>query len=134
MIQDEEGVSMIKIDELSIKPIYEQIYDEFVKLIVLGVLKEDDKLPSVRELAMTLQINPNTIQKAYKILESKRFINSVKGKGNFVSNNSETFDYYKKILEKNMTDAIKEMLNIGVQKQDIIKLIDTVMKEMVDYA
>ena len=125
---------MVKIDEFSEKPIYEQIYDEFVKLIVLDVIKEGDKLPSVRELALSLQINPNTIQKSYKILESKGFIVSIKGKGNYVNDKSEAYDYYKKCLEKDMTVAIKEMLKIGVKKESIFKLVESVMKEMVDYA
>ena len=65
--------------------IYEQIRDQIIKFVKLGVLKPDDKLPSVRTLAMELGINPNTVQRAYKRLEQDGFIYSVKGKGSFVA-------------------------------------------------
>ena len=80
---------MIKIDNNNPKAIYEQVYDEIVRLIMSKVLKPDDKLPSVRELASMIKINPNTIQKAYKYLEDSNYIYSVKGVGNFVKNAEE---------------------------------------------
>ncbi len=78
-------VPMIQIDLKDSKPIYEQIKEKIKGLIISGILKPDDKIPSVRELAQTLTINPNTIQKAYRDLESESVIYSVKGKGNFIS-------------------------------------------------
>ena len=60
---------MIQLNYGDVSPIYEQIKQRFKDLIVKGVLKENDKIPSVRELALNLAINPNTIQKAYKELE-----------------------------------------------------------------
>jgi GntR family transcriptional regulator len=65
---------LIRIDNESPKPIYEQIYDEIIRLIFSKSLKPDEKLPSVRELASMIRINPNTIQKAYKYLEEDNFI------------------------------------------------------------
>ncbi len=121
---------MIRIDASGVKPIYEQIYDEFVKLILLDVLKEGDNLPSVRELALTLQINPNTIQKSYKLLESKKFIKSIKGKGNFVDSKNEAYDYYKNDLEKKLTVIVEEMMQIGIEKEVILILVE----EMVNNA
>ena len=76
---------MIQIDLKDSKPIYEQIKEKIKGLIISGILKPDDKIPSVRELAQTLTINPNTIQKAYRDLESESVIYTVKGKGNFIS-------------------------------------------------
>ena len=76
---------MIAIDVQSRKPIYEQIVERFETLIVSGVLAPDSQLPSVRALAMELSINPNTIQKAYTMLEQEGFIYPVRGRGNFVS-------------------------------------------------
>ena len=78
-------VPMIQIDLKDSKPIYEQIKEKIKGLIISGILKPDDKIPSVRELAQTLTINPNTIQKAYRDLESESVIYTVKGKGNFIS-------------------------------------------------
>ena len=76
---------MITIDYRYKRPIYEQIIEQFEKLIVSDVLKPNDKLPSVRSLAMEISINPNTIQRAYMQLEKDGWIYTVKGKGNFVS-------------------------------------------------
>ena len=74
---------MILIDYKSRKPIYEQIIDSIKSLIVSGVLERDDQLPSVRQLAQELAINPNTIQKAYGELEREGVIYSLKGRGSF---------------------------------------------------
>lgn len=75
---------MILIDYKSRKPIYEQIIDNVKELIVSGVLERDEQLPSVRQLAQELAINPNTIQKAYAELERQGVIYSLKGRGSFV--------------------------------------------------
>ena len=69
------------------RPIYEQIVDEIEQMVVHDVLQPDSQLPSVRQMAAELSINPNTIQRAYSELESRGVIYSVKGKGNFVSPN-----------------------------------------------
>ncbi|EGB93651.1 GntR family transcriptional regulator [Clostridium sp. D5] len=73
---------MINIDYQSRTPIYEQIVERFQMLILKGVLKPDDQMPSVRSLALQLSINPNTIQKAYAQLEQQGYI-SGKRKGQF---------------------------------------------------
>lgn len=125
---------MVTIDKFSEKPIYEQIYNQFTKLIILDVIKKGDKLASVRELALSLQINPNTIQKSYKMLESKDFIVSIKGKGNYVNDKSKVYEYYKESLESDMITSIREMMKIGIKKESILNLVELVMKEMVDYA
>ena len=75
---------MIVIDYQNRKPIYEQIVERFQMLIVKGILEADSQMPSVRTLASELSINPNTIQKAYTILEQQGYIYPVKGRGNFV--------------------------------------------------
>ena len=74
----------IIINNASQQPIYEQIVDKMQRLIAGGALEPDEKLPSVRSLAVELSINPNTIQRAYSELERSGFIYSVKGRGNFV--------------------------------------------------
>ena len=76
---------MIIIDYKDRRPIYEQIVERFQMLIVKGVLEPDSQMPSVRGLATELAINPNTIQKAYAILEQQGFIYPIKGRGNFVA-------------------------------------------------
>lgn len=78
---------MIGIDLQNRRPIYEQIVERFQTLIVSGALEPDSQMPSVRSLALELSINPNTIQKAYSVLEQEGYIYPVKGRGNFVSGN-----------------------------------------------
>ena len=78
---------MVVIDYQNRKPIYEQIVERFQMLIVKGILEPDSQMPSVRALATELSINPNTIQKAYAVLEQEGYIYPVKGRGNFVSGN-----------------------------------------------
>ena len=76
---------MVHLDYRDARPIYEQIKDGLRKLMVNGVLQEGEKLPSVRTLASSLAINPNTIQRAYRQLEADGWIATVPGKGCFVA-------------------------------------------------
>ena len=75
---------MVHLDYRDARPIYLQIVDGVRAPISAGVLRSGDKLPSVRELATELSINPNTIQRAYRELEMEGWITSVAGKGCFV--------------------------------------------------
>lgn len=76
---------MLNIDFRDARPIYEQVADGIEQLAMRGALEPDSQLPSVRQLAVELSINPNTIQRAYSELEGRGVIYSVKGRGNFVS-------------------------------------------------
>jgi GntR family transcriptional regulator len=75
---------MVHLDYRDARPIYTQIVDGFREQISTGILQIGDKLPSVRELAAELTINPNTIQRAYRELENAGWIATVPGKGCFV--------------------------------------------------
>ncbi|WP_313076431.1 GntR family transcriptional regulator [Lacrimispora sp.] len=79
---------MILLDYKDRRPIYEQIVEKLKDLMICGVLEQDSQLPSVRNLATDLSINPNTIQRAYAELERRGFIYSVKGRGSFVADTS----------------------------------------------
>lgn len=100
---------MIGIDLQNRKPIYEQIVERFQTLIVNGILEPDSQMPSVRSLAMELSINPNTIQKAYSMLEQEGYIYPVKGRGNFVSGNAGL----KKKKQESVYQSLKELVNKG---------------------
>ena len=76
---------MIILDYKDRRPIYEQVAEKLEELMLLGVLGENEPLPSVRSLAMELSINPNTIQRAYAELERQGYIYSIQGKGSFVA-------------------------------------------------
>ena len=119
---------MVRIDNDSPKPIYEQIYDEFVRLIVSKVLKSDEKLPSVRELASIIRINPNTIQKAYKLLESNNYIYSLKGTGNFVKNDEDLYKVHLKKLVKELKETIRSLKKINTSDDEIISIVNAIMK------
>lgn len=119
---------MISIDCRNGKPIYEQIANEFENLISQGVLEPDSQLPSVRQLAVELSINPNTIQKAYGELENRGLTYSIRGKGSFVAPETEDLrlkklhDFYRQlatliqlalrsgITEEEITDAVRQCL------------------------
>lgn len=75
---------MVKIDKKSHRPFYEQLVIGIKEDILQGILEPGDQIPSVREMAKILLINPNTISKAYKVLESEQVLVTVKGKGTFV--------------------------------------------------
>lgn len=91
---------MIILDYKDTRPIYEQIVEKFKLLILKGVIQKDEQMPSVRSLAVELSINPNTIQKAYAELERQGYIYTVKGRGNFISDNKNLLDERKEELKK----------------------------------
>ena len=80
---------MIQLNYRDSKPIYEQIREGLRRLVITGAIAKDEKLPSVRELASELAINPNTIQRAYRELETEGYIYTVSGKGSFAAEQSE---------------------------------------------
>ena len=99
---------MIVIDYQNRKPIYEQIVDRFQMLIIKGVLGPDAQMPSVRSLAAELSINPNTIQKAYSILEQQGFIYPVKGRGAFVSGDRALKEKKTEVFFGKLRELVKE--------------------------
>lgn len=117
---------MIWIDYKDATPIYEQIVSRFKNLIVKGALKPDEKMPSVRNLAMDLSINPNTIQKAYMMLEQQGFIYTVKGRGNFVAGNAGLKDIKRNEIFGKLSAVIAESKESGI---DIEELIEYMKKE-----
>ena len=111
---------MIVIDYQNRKPIYEQIVERFQMLIVRGVLEPDSQMPSVRSLATELSINPNTIQKAYTILEQQGYIYPVKGRGNFVSGGSNLVEQKKENFFQKLRIVIREGIELGVTKEECV--------------
>lgn len=115
---------MILIDYKDTRPIYEQIVERYKTLILKGALQSDEQLPSVRNLAMELSINPNTIQKAYTELERQGFIYTVKGRGNFVSADSGLVDKRKNEYIEQILALVREVLEIGMSKAELIREIE----------
>ena len=101
--------------------IYEQIKDQITKFVKLGVLKPNDKLPSVRTLAMELGINPNTVQRAYNQLESENIIYTINKKGAFVAGNDSN-----EVDRVAMYKAIEGLKDKGVAKDELLNMIDLI--------
>ena len=118
---------MIRIDNDNPKAIYEQIYDEIIRLIFSKSLKPDEKLPSVRELASMIRINPNTIQKAYKSLEEDNYIYTVKGVGNFVKNADELKNLHIKNMKNELYKVIKSLRELGLKDERIIDMVKEIL-------
>jgi GntR family transcriptional regulator len=120
---------MIIIDYKDRRPIYEQVVERFQELILKGVLEPDSQLPSVRNLAIDLSINPNTIQKAYSELERRGYIYSVKGRGSFIAANEKLIECKKEELLEEIFSLMKRGKELGIKKDQFIKKIEEGFEE-----
>ena len=115
---------MIILDYKDRRPIYEQVAEKLEELMLLGILGENEPLPSVRSLAMELSINPNTIQRAYAELERQGYIYTVKGKGSFVAENSVMKEKRKKDLLIQVSEVIDEAIRLGSSGEEIKNMVE----------
>ena len=115
---------MFEINYRDSRPIYEQIKDGLRKLLVTGAIKADEKLPSVREMATSLSINPNTIQRAYRELESEGYIYSVPGKGSFAAGDNDSHEKMKAELKQKFVGVTKELKSVTVEKETVKSWVD----------
>lgn len=114
---------MVHLDYRDARPIYSQIVDNFRNQIVAGVLQIGDRLPSVRELAGELTINPNTIQRAYRELEMGGWIASVPGKGSFVCGVPCGPQREQLALLETFDQTVAALLNLGTTRQELLERI-----------
>ncbi len=115
---------MITVDLRSRKPIYEQIVDNVKTLVLTGVMKPDEQLPAVRKLAVDLTINPNTIQKAYTILEAQQIVYSIPGRGIFISGELNDLISLKRLEVMNtLKSGLAEAAAVGISDDEIIALV-----------
>ena len=103
--------------------------EKFRNLILIGALEPGSRMPSVRQLAMELSINPNTIQRAYMQLEQEGLIYPVKGKGNFIADSEEV----RKISKASYTEELKTLIRkgkaMGMEAEELIYIIRECYKE-----
>ena len=111
---------MIHLDYRDMRPIYVQIIDGFKEQISTGILQPGEKLPSVRELATNLTINPNTIQRSYRQLEMEGWIVTVPGKGCFVCSDSHAAEEEKKRLLAALDAEVEALLAFGFSRDALI--------------
>lgn len=122
---------MFQLDFKSRTALYKQIIDKFKQLIIKDILKADEQMPSIRDLAKELTINPNTIQKAYRELERQGYIYTMKGRGNFVSPNIEKVDDDKlNKLKEEIQKNVSELIYLGIPKVELIKLVESTYTEL----
>lgn len=119
---------LIQLNYRDAKPIYEQIKDGLRRLIISNSLVANEKLPSVRELASKLAINPNTIQKAYRELEGDGYLYTVAGKGTFVSERGEVLNARSEELFCQFDEVVTELLYLSVGKEELTERIDCLAK------
>ena len=116
---------MFQIDSFSRIPVYEQIINQLEHFILTGILEADNQIPSVRNLSVSLSINPNTIQRAYTELEEAGLIYTQRGIGKFVVDDKEKLKELQIDMLKDVVDNfIKESKELGVNKEEIINILN----------
>ena len=115
---------MISIDYRSSEPIYDQIVKGILRLKAVGALAPGDKLPSVRSLAMEIGINPNTVQKAYAMLESGGVIYSVPGKGSFLSGEADAMELLRQSAREELRREVRKALLSGLTVEELQQIIE----------
>ena len=120
---------MITINTRDPRPIYVQIKEALCRLILSGALQTGERLPSVRELAGQLAINPNTIQRAYRELEHEGFIYSMTGKGSFVSPLEDVDNGRIAARQAQFREAAMELLRLGTSKEALIAMLEALEQE-----
>lgn len=114
---------MIQIDLQSRVPLYEQLQEQIIRLSMLGILDENQQLPSVRARAREVGVNPNTVAKAYQQLEQQGIIYTVSGRGSFVSPDVLSLQSLRQAALQEVLDAVDKALSRGVSPQQLLDAI-----------
>ncbi|HIR46764.1 MAG TPA: GntR family transcriptional regulator [Candidatus Caccousia avicola] len=118
---------MLLLDHKSRLPIYTQLYQEILRLSALGAMVPGEQLPSVRALAQELGVNPNTVQKAYQLLEHDGYICSVPGKGSFLCDMGDEAAKKKREAEQALEHAVRSALENAVNPDEIRALVERIL-------
>ena len=117
---------MFSINYQSPTPVYKQLYENVIRLVSFGALKPNDKLPPVRTLAGELGINPNTVSKAYSMLENDGYIYSAVGRGSFISENFDSREAEKIEVKKVIKNDLQTAFGFGVKRDEVLEILDEV--------
>lgn len=117
---------MFTINYQSREPIYEQLYNNVVRLIGMGVLTPHSKLPTVRAMAQQLGINPNTVSKAYQMLEQNGYTYSTVGKGSFVSDNATAISGKQEEARSALVKAVKNAADVGISQNEVNAVVSDI--------
>lgn len=121
---------MLQLDYRDARPIYAQVCDGFREEIVAGILQPGEQLPSVRELATQLAINPNTIHRSYRELEMQGWIATVPGKGCFVCGVPTYNRVEQEKMLKELDTLVTRLLALGTSPQEIQQCLDGAVHRM----
>lgn len=117
----------------SSKPIYEQIAELIKKQIIRGELHAGDKLPSVREMAIEVNVNPNTVQRTYRELESMEIARSKRGQGTFVTEDTEVLAAIREEMKAEiLQNFTQQMYEMGYSKEEITRGLTDFLEEKED--
>ncbi len=119
---------MIQLNYRDSKPIYEQIKEGLRRLVVTNSFQAHEQLPSVRELASSLAINPNTIQRAYRELEEEGYLYSAVGRGTFVAERKDVVDIRKEELLAQFDEVVRELFYLEVEKKKLVARMEKLTK------
>ena len=111
------------------QPIYEQLFSGISRLISVGELQPEEKLPAVREVAKQFGINPNTVQKAYAMLEQAGLIHSVPAKGSYISAAGHAADALKNEALRRTEQELRSACSAGVALEQVNKLAQDIWSE-----
>ena len=126
-------MSFMKFD--AAQPIYRQIIDDFMKKIIRGELQNGDRIPSQREYAEMVRVNPNTVQRAYREMEVMQMVETVRGQGTFVAADQAGLARIKEDMAQSLlTYFVTEMNSLGYSYQDLAKVLEQYLqsKEVLD--
>lgn len=123
---------MFNINTTSDKPIYEQIIENIKELTLKNILKTEDKLPSVRDMASMLSVNPNTVSKAYQELERQKIIHTLRGRGTFISSNEDVpIDEERRVRAlENLRNICIELGHLGFDKEKTIEEVRIIYRDI----
>lgn len=114
---------MFTLDYKSRLPIYEQLYQSVTQMAAVGAFDPGEPLPSVRALAQELGVNPNTVQKAYQMLERDGIIYSVPGKGSFLAENESAITRQRELALQKLSEAVRDAAQCGLKESEVTERI-----------
>lgn len=121
---------MYQINIFNRKPIYEQLIEQTERLIMTGLLTEEEQLPSVRSLSVDLSVNPNTIQKAYAELDRRGLTYVIPGKGNFVSAQAKERIRQTKLSQTGtFAMSVRELAMAGFRKEEVMQCVEDAFRK-----
>lgn len=123
---------MIQLDFRSSQPIYEQIISQYKYMTLQGYLKPGDAIPSVRKLAIQLEVTPGTVAKAYRIMESQGMIETLRGKGTYIAavpDKIKSEEVIRKVTNQLKEDCM-ELIYQGMKQEEIVHLIEEILENL----